>query len=270
MAFASTAQASIVVGSDLSEPAVTPEQASSCAPTPAPCTSLLAAVKLGNPYPASSPADGTVVAFDIKSGGPSTVTFRVAQFDSEIIAKIGILAAGDGTGPTVELPGPGVYEVPTDLPIKAGEHVGIDSSLFTAFGACQANAYSVGFSPPLANGGELQRGQINGSCELLVNAVVVPSAVIGFGNGAVVDTAGRAKLRLKLPGPGRLTLKGRGIRKTSKLVGWAGPLNLQLRLTAGSRKRIANAGSASLKLSATFTPNGGSASTQSATVRFHE
>ncbi|HEX3609287.1 MAG TPA: beta-propeller fold lactonase family protein [Solirubrobacterales bacterium] len=261
------AQASIVVGSDLSEAAAAPSQASSCAKAPAPCTSMLAGVKKGNAYLAVSPANGTVTAFDIKSGGPGTATFRLVWFDAAIAAKV-LLAIGDGTGPTVNLPGPGTYEFPVDLPIKAGDHVGLDSSQSTAYGACQMGAYSYAFEPPLVDA-ESAVPQTTGSCELLVNAVVEPSATVVFGKGTVARATGKAKLALKLPGPGKLVLRGKGIKKVSRKIGRAGPLSLPLKISAKDRKKFENGGGLKLELSATFSPTGGSSATQTATVGFH-
>jgi hypothetical protein len=268
LALTSPARASIVVGSDLSETAAGPGQASDCAPVSPPCTSMLAGVKQGNPFPAASPASGTVVAFDIKTGGPSTVTFRLLRLDSAVAAKV-ILVGGDGTGPTVDLPGPGAYEFPAGLPIRAGDYVGFDSSLFSAYGACQAGASSYGFSPPLPDGGgALQPPLASGSCELLVNAVVAPSAALVFGRGTVARASGRATLGLRLPGPGELTLSGRDVKTVSKHIARAGRLHLPLSLKLRARNRLARQGSVKLKLSTTFTPTGGSAAGRSAVVRF--
>ncbi len=267
-ALPSTAFASIIVGSDLSEPAAAPSQASVCAKAPAPCTNMLVSVKHGNAYPAASPADGRVVAFNVKSGGPGTATFRIVRFDAAVSAKV-LLATGAGTGPAVNLPGPGAYEFPANLPIEAGDYVGFDSSQSTAYGSCQTGAYSYGFEPPLVDGATMVQPQTTGSCELLVNAVVEPSAAIVFGKGTVARTSGKAKLTLRLPGPGELALRGKGIAKVSRQIGRAGPLNLPLKISAKARDKLTNGGVLKLKLSASFTPTGGSNATQARTVPFH-
>jgi hypothetical protein len=169
----------------------------------------------------------------------------------------------------VDLPGAGSYEFPVDLPIKAGDYVGFDSSKSTAYGSCQTGAYSYGFEPPLADGGPLVQPQLAGSCELLVNAVVEPSATVVFGKGAVARATGKAMLALKLPGPGELVLRGKGIKKVTRQIGRAGPLSLPLKISAEAREKISNGGGLKLKLSATFAPTGGSSATQSARVGFH-
>ena len=267
LALSSTAQASIVVGSDLTEAAATPALASNCAPISAPCTTMLAGVKRGNPYPAASPASGTVIAFDVKTGGPGTIAFRLLRLDAAVAAKV-LLVTGDGSGPTAALAGAGIYEFPADLPIGAGDYVGFDSSLFTAYGDCQQSAYTYGFSPPLPDRGSLQPPSGSGSCELLVNAVVIPSATVHFGKGSFNRASGKAKLGLELPGPGNLTLLGKGIGRVSRQVGRAGALDLPLAITAAARRKLTKNGSVKLRLSATFVPTGGTAATQSVAVVF--
>ena len=228
---------------------------------------MLTEVKQDNQYPASSPARGTVTAFDIKSGGAGTVTFRLLHLDAAVAAKV-ILVGGVGTGPTVELPGPGTYEFPVSLPIAAGDSIGFDSSLFTAYGACQTKASSYSFSPPLIDAATLEQPSANGSCELLINAVVSPSAAVAFGKGTI-SRRGRASLGLRVPGPGDLALTGRGIKPVSKQVGRAGLLNLPLVLVGSAPHQLANRGRVTIRFSATFTPSGGSGETKAATIRFH-
>jgi hypothetical protein len=266
LVLASPARASIIVGADLASLAADPAQASDCAPAPSPCTTMLFEVPQGSSIPAASPAAGTVVAFDIETGGPSTVTFRLLRLDAAVAGKV-ILASGVGTGPTVDLPGPGTYEFPTSLPIRVGDRVGVDSSSLNAYSACRPFADSLVFSPPLPDGGSLQT-PMSSKCELLVNAVVLPSATVGFGKGTVDRASGRAKLGLRLPGPGELTLTGPGIGRVSKRFAWADRLNLPIRLRSGARKRVTRRGSAELRLAATFAPVGGEAASQSALVRF--
>jgi hypothetical protein len=258
------ASATITVGSDLTEAAST--QPSDCASLAPPCTSMLARTKQGNLDPAASPADGTVVAFAIKSGGAGTLTFRLLHLDAAIAAKV-LLVGGAGTGPTVSLPGAGIFEFPTSLPIRAGDSVGFDSSSSTAYGACQGGADSWTFSPPIADGGSLQPPQSSEDCELLVNAMVEPSASVGFGRGTVTPTA-KARLALRLPGPGMLTLSGSAIRTVTRSIARAGRFSVRVQLRGDAGRRLAKSGHLRVRVSETFTPAGGAPATESRTVNF--
>lgn len=131
------AAASITVGSDLSGTLFGPSQPSNCAPIAPPCTNLLGGVHEGNAFPATSPTSGTVTAFNIKTGSAGTVTFRLGEVDRTVEAN----ATATATGPTVALPGAGIYSFPASLPIGVGESPGFDSSMNTAAGACSNHGY---------------------------------------------------------------------------------------------------------------------------------
>jgi hypothetical protein len=258
------AGATITIGSDLTEAAAT--QPSACAPYATSCTSMLVLAKRGNLNPAASPADGTVVGFGIKSGGPGAVTFRLLRLDTAIAAKV-LLVGGVGTGPTVSLPGAGTFEFPASLPIEAGDWIGIDSSGSTAYGACQNGAESWRFSPPIADGSWLQPVQSSDRCELLIQAVVEPSASVGFGKGTVTR-ARKTLLALRMPGPGELTLSGTEIGTVARTIGRAGKVSVPLRLRAAAHRRLVSSGHARVEVSETFAPDGGVPASESATVNF--
>lgn len=261
---AAPAGATITIGSDLTEAAST--QPSGCATFAPSCTSMLARTKQGNLNPVASLADGTVVGFGIKSGGAETVTFRLLHLDAAIAAKV-LLVGGAGTGPTVSLPGAGVFEFPASLPIRAGDSVGFDSSSSTAYGACQSGAESWSFSPPLADGGMLEPPQSSHDCELLVNAVVEPSASVRFGKGTVTRTA-KARLSLRLPGPGTLTLSGSEIQTVTRSIARAGRFSVQVHLRGDAGSRLAKSGHVRVQVSETFAPTGGVAAAEYKTVNF--
>lgn len=226
-----------------------------------PCTWGLWEAKPGNLHPTLSPTSGRVVAFAVKAAGPATVTFRLLRL-GPAYPKF-IIVAGAGTGPTVELPGPGVYEFPVDLPIRAYDFIGLDSS--TSFPVGDVRAETFGFYGPVEEGGYSQPlGSPPG--ELLVNAVVEPSAALAF-EGAVLNRRGKATLGVKAPGPGELTIEGAGIRRIERHLPYAGRHSLRLGIAAAVRREVVNHGSARLELSARFAPEGGAVGAQAATVK---
>ena len=261
---AAPAGATITIGSDLTEAAST--QPIACATFAPTCTSMLARTKQGNLDPAASPADGTVVGFGIKSGAAETVTFRLLHLNAAIAAKL-LLVGGTGTGPTVSLPAAGVFEFPASLPIRAGDSVGFDSPGSTAYGACQSGAESWRFSPPLVDAGMAEPPQSSDECELLVNAVIEPSANVRFGKGTVTRT-GKAKLVVRLPGPGKLTLSGSEIRTVTRSIASEGSSTVQVHLRGNARGRLARSGHVRVRVSETFAPTGGVAAAESKTINF--
>jgi hypothetical protein len=78
-----------------------------------------------------------------------------------------------------------------------------------------------------------------------------------------------------VPGPGTLSLSGKGIaggRRThgaapSKKVGAAGAVRLLIRAAGRARRRLARTGAVKLKAKVTYAPVGGSASSKARPVR---
>ena len=260
-----TAQATITIGSDLTR-AAEPAKLGCILSTP-PCTRLMFGVHRGNAFPAKSPTDGVVVAFGIKTGAPNDVVkFRVGRFGSKSTAAS---ATGVGTGLSTVLGPPGIYSVPASVPLKAGDAVGIDtvstSALAAYPGSCandQAGYYT--YYPTLTDGGPLQPADANSICEVLVNAVIQPSNAFSFGK--LRQTEKGAVLTVKVPGPGRLSLAGKGVARrsaapgravASRKVAAAGKTTLKITPTGKTKSRLAANGKAGVKIRVTFSPVGG-------------
>lgn len=240
-----SAVASIQVGSDLSfAPGGT---ANACILSTPPCTMVLYDAHYGSAFPGVSPTAGSVTGFSIRSASADTVTFRLAR-----LLKKNVAASGAGTGPTVTLPAAGTYSYPASLPISVGDRVGIDTSLTRAFQglpcATGDRGHEFTYSPVLVNGGPFQPGDANSICELLVNATVEPSNRFKVGRAGKLRR-GRALLPVKVPGPGKLKLKGNGVKSGKAKVKRAGKAKLSVRPTGGA--------TGSLKVKITFSPTGG-------------
>jgi hypothetical protein len=282
-----TAGATITVGSDLSEPPTS--TANTCVLSTAPCTHLTANVHAGNLYPAKSPTNGVVVGWGIRTGatcgpviGPCTatdlVTFRLGRLIPGTNTAVGV-----ATGPTVALKPPpdvmltypGEYFFPgPGPPIHVGDVVGIDTSATWAQsaspGSCSKGAFFVTFHPVLTDGGSPQSFDANSSCELLVNAVVQPSTTIKFGPLKGNFKAGKFFLTVEVPGPGELSLSGRGVAKqasgsgtavASRTVTVAGPVKLPIKPKGRAKRTLERTGKAKVRLQITFSPVGGEPAT---------
>jgi hypothetical protein len=279
--FPATSDALITVGSDLSLPAATTSD--NCNLSTPPCTHMLIGVRAANLFPARSPTSGVIVSWGIKSGVLSgandTVTFRLGQLNPASSGSPGSgSVTGDGTGPTVALHEPGIYSFPgPGIPIKAGDFVGVDSTSTRAVSAASTcafpgSSYST-YHPVLANGGSFQLPEATSICELLVNAVVQPSSVFSFGN--VSYKKGTATLRVNVPGPGELSLSGKGVAKqatgrqatVSKTVTEAGVATLKIKPKGKTKKKLAQTGKAKVKVSVTFSPVGGTPNTEKHTIK---
>jgi hypothetical protein len=255
------AGASITVGSDLSGTLL--GKTGNCAPIPSPCTNLLGGVHRGNAFPATSPTSGTVTAFGIKVGGPDTVTFRLGTIEKTIEAK----ATTSATGPTVSLPGAGVYSFPTDLPIRAGESPGFDASSYSAFGACFLGGFYYLYNPPLITGAAPLAAGANSTCELMVNVTVEPSNSFSLGRIERNKFKGTAKLEVSLPGPGVVTVRGKQVKAASKSALELGPLRVPITPKGKAKKKLNGGGSVKVGVSVEFAPTGGASSSRSKKIK---
>ena len=131
-----------------------------------------------------APANGVIVKFRVRAGGPGVVTFRLARlkqfgFDAGLGDWSG-LGRSAGVGPTVMVAGHGFDETgnpvetfPAHLRVHKGDYVGIDSTATSALycsggGADQAIFFSRLF-------GSYERLDKTDGCELLVQAVMRPA-----------------------------------------------------------------------------------------------
>jgi hypothetical protein len=269
-AAAPSASASITIGSDLTpSPTALPN---GCTLSTPPCTIVQTSTHAGNSYVAKSPTAGTVTAFSVKSGGAESLTFRLAGLNSAIAPT---KLTGDGTGPTLTLPAAGTYSVATTLAIKAGDYIGIDTSSTRAVSSSATCGTGAGLliTHPVLTNGAAQSVNSNGACEVLVSATVTPSNAFGFGKLKRNLQLGSASLTVKVPGPGKLGLKGKGVKAqsagavASKRVSKAGDATLRIRATGKAKTRLKNTGSVKVKVKVKFTPNGAKARTKARKVK---
>jgi hypothetical protein len=264
---AAPARATILFGSDLTQLVVPPPRPGPCETGPAPCSGILVATRPGNAYPSASPVSGRVVAFDIKTADATTVGFQIFDLIPEIGGQISASANSTARAPAVSLPGPGSYQVPVALHIQAGQYIGLEASAPAAVGACGVGAEMYWFTPPLAAGTSMG-DHVQVACELLLNAVVVPGSSVIIERGTLGSPSGRVGLGVSVPGPGDLTLTGRGITTRTRQVKAAGFTDQRLSVTRALRERLVRAGSTELHVTATFAPEGGTPATRSKLVRF--
>lgn len=95
-----------------------------------------------------------------------------------------------------------------------------------------------------------------------VIVTVLPSNLFKFGKLVLNKKKGTATLSLKVPGPGKLVLKGNGLKKASKAAKKAGGVKLAVKAKGKSLKQLREKGKATLKAKLTFTPTGGTALTK--------
>jgi hypothetical protein len=274
LALPTSAGATITVGSDLTTPPT--NSSNNCILSTPPCTHLLVGVHPGNAFPKVSPTNGTIVSFGMRtgvlSGANETDTFRLGRLDNTCCAGNG---SGDGTGPTITVHEPGIYSFPASMPVRAGDYVGIDSVSTRASADYPSNCAPTGagfftYHPVLTNGGPFQASDANSICELLVNMVIVPSNTFSFAKAKNNLKLGIVILTLEVPGPGQLSATGKGVKgasasagaQVSKTVNAAGTATLKVKAKGAASKKLDTTGRVTLKPTITFSPTGGTPTSQ--------
>jgi uncharacterized repeat protein (TIGR02543 family) len=88
-----------------------------------------------------------------------------------------------------------------------------------------------------------------------------PSNAFHLGKAVVNKRNGTARVKVVLPGPGQVTLKGKRVKTFSKKVATSGPVILPIEPTGSSASELRRAGSFATTVKVTFKPKGGTART---------
>jgi hypothetical protein len=216
-----------------------------------------------------SPVNGVVTSF-----GVSVVA---ANQDSDLTVRLRVLRgqAGAGSSPPVILrDADGIQTFPTQLPISVGDGIGIDSlpaaapgNIGIGRGTAAGNSVLQFFSPPLLDGGSQQSPQASAGGVLDMNAVIQPTNDLNFGKVARNKKKGTARLSVNVPNAGALVIGGKGVKGGRGATSAAGVVNLTIKAKGKTRKKLNQAGKASVAPKVTFTPTGGDANSESRKLR---
>jgi hypothetical protein len=148
---------------------------------PALCTHV------GSYYPgfsgrATSPVNGTIVAFKVRAQGPTRMTFRVVQVRHVSSNHHSGQAKAVAKGPTVNVQGPtqtdidnGTYRNETfhvHIKVKKGQEIAIDTTSNTAEYCADGTPGQLLFDPILGLGQNFRHSNGVDGCLMLVQAVV--------------------------------------------------------------------------------------------------
>ncbi len=216
----------------------------------------------------TSPVSGTIVRWRLSgaSGGP----FRLRV----LTPSGGTTFTGGGTSEPRTPSSTATESFTTNLPISAGQQVGLDLSDPSDSVGIQSSAglgARFGFwgPPPLAQG-ETQMFLTGASDEELgFNADVSPTNTFGMGAVTPNKKKGTATVDVDVPNPGELTGSGNGAKiaraagaETSKAVS-PGKVQLLIKAIGKKKRKLNKTGKAKLQVAVTYTPAGGDPSTQS-------
>jgi hypothetical protein len=158
----------------------------------------------------------------------------------------------------------GVQTFATELPIAAGDGIGIDTlpiappgSIGIARGTAAGNSVVELFSPPLLDGGPQQSPQASPGGVLDMNAVVEPTNAFAFGKVAPNKNKGTATVSVNVPNAGALVVGGNGVKRASQTVTAPGVVKLRIGAKGKQLRTLNKTGKVKVAAKVTFTPTGG-------------
>lgn len=212
-------------------------------------TSNAIAVSTASHFTVSAPASATV-------GTPFTFTVTARNADNSVDTAYGgtvRLSSSDGSA---------------TLPV--------DATLTNGTASFNATLRTVGSMTITAN--DTGNPSLSGTSNPIA---VRPSNHFSFGKLSRNTRNGTATLTVEVPGPGKLTLNGKGVRsqrsigsgsaaRASKVVSGAGPVKLTIKATGKAKKKLRRTGKVKVKVKVAFTPTGGTAASRSKTLKLKQ
>jgi hypothetical protein len=218
-----------------------------------------------------------VVRWRVRGSGPGTGGIRL-----KVIRPVGDAFMGVNTGPTQMIASnltDTTRVFAANQPIAAGDLVALDldGDLFANNFAFKAQSPPPGaverrWNPSLLDG-QTRVHDATTANEFLYNADIEPTSTFTLGAITRNKKKGTATIKVNVPNPGELTGSGKGVKASSvgravisKSVG-AGAAQLLIKTKGKKKRKLNETGKVKLILAVTYTPTGGSPSTQSVKVK---
>lgn len=249
-AFAASAQAAVTIGTDLGWPA--DETSPGCLVA---CTVVNTAVPAADMAPdgLASPVNGTVTGWRFK-----TVTAGGSVYLRVLRPAGGMSFTGVGTSAMATPISSSLPQGPfaTSLPIRIGDHVGLDASAGQTVIADTPATQLYWNAPPLADG--QTRAGTSGNREPMVQAIVDPTNAVTFGAITRNKKKGTATVPMSVPNAGTLSYGGFCVQVLGPASAAApGDFQLTVKACGKQRKSLRKKGKVGVAFNVGFTPVGG-------------
>jgi hypothetical protein len=237
-----------------------------------PCTATNLTLSASNTAPGglTSPVNGTVTSWRLRANTAPEVRLRILR------PVGGTTFTGVGTSGPANFAGPGLSgPIPTSLPINSGDGIGLENpNGRLIYGANLLGGTIFWNMPVLADGSTRAADGSGPMVEVLVQATVEPTNTFTIGAPVRNKKKGTATLTVNVPNPGTLDFSGTGltIAETAavKTVTAPGPVKFLIRAAGKKLKKLKRKGKVTVTPVFTFTPNGGTATSQSTPVKLRK
>jgi PKD repeat protein len=206
------------------------------------------------------------VALD--DGGDAAAVWRGTNGTNEIVRAAGF----DASPPELRnlaVPAEGTVGLPVDISVEPFDvwplaEVGFDfGDGSSARGASVSHVYAVPGSYRVTASAQDSAGA---STSAAATIRILASNDFRLGRLKRNKRTGRATLVVHVPGPGRLVLRGRGLKKAARRAGAVGVVKLPVRAVGRAAKRLRRRGRTKVRLHVVFEPDGGRAAARARTA----
>ena len=275
---ASVAAFSLAASASPAGAAVTIGQLAPGSPPPALCNNGVAndwvqpTVTSGNSYVV--PTTGGIASWTLTSWSHNAAAGAGQQLIMKVYRKVGepnIYQVVGHDGPRA-ISSATVNTFPAGIPVRAGDVLGLNDD--TVDTGC---AFSVPGQASLIKLGNLADGEAGafgneGGLRLNVTAVIDPTNSFTLGKVIRNQKKGTATLMANVPNPGTLTGSGKGVKVAgaaviSETVTAPGEVKLTIRAKGKRKAKLNDTGKVKLNAKISYTPTGGTASTQPLKVK---
>jgi hypothetical protein len=214
--------------------------------------------------------NGTVERWRIRVGDSTRVT------NLRIIRPLSSgLYTGAGTSPSVTPPTGTMTSYSVQLPIRIGDYIGLDccdpgifepdAEFFVTGNAAVRDEWQ----PRLGDGAAGRPALRTTGYEIALNAEVNPTSTFSFDAITRNRNKGTATIVAKVPNPGELTGSGKGIHAAviSTKIRAPGRVRILIKARGKKSRKLNSTGKVRVRPEITYTPTGGSASSQSVRVK---
>jgi hypothetical protein len=186
-----------------------------------------------------------------------------------------MIVAHDGPRPLI----PGTLNTfPVSIAVKPGDVIGLNFHQGPASSACEFAATSQDIeynrTGSLADGASASDFTTNNDFRVNVSAVVKPSNAFSLGKVKDNKSRGTATVAATVPGPGVLSVSGKGVVAGSAAASTAvtapGTVKLRVRPRGKVKRRLRASGKATVAVNVTYTPTDGDPGTASKKVKLRQ
>jgi hypothetical protein len=200
--------------------------------------------------------NGVDAVTDGSSGVSATLTLSHSNY---------AMATHSGTGATVTAAGTGSNQTATPLLSADFHELAGSPTIDAGLASSGTGSFDLDRNPriaPACLGGTTAGNPDIGAYETIVSPPLAACSALTIGKLSQNRKKGTGTLIVGVPGSGLLAASGKGLKATNASPAAAGDVTLDLRASRKARKRLVRTGKARLRIELSWTPTGGSASTQ--------